>query len=177
MSRPRVVALVIAGVGVLAVGALVARGGPRAVGGSGDRSAASSGGADSPAPSTAPGGKAPTPDGAGPTAATRGPDAAPPAVLTPRDVAALVSEASLMVRLHQLAETNPPLSLELARQGNARFPRSPDAPERAFIVVKSLVDIGRFKDAQKEARRMLKDYPNDPKTLDVERHLLSNPLE
>ena len=82
-----------------------------------------------------------------------------------------------MVRLHQLAETDPPLSLELARRGNARFPHSPDAPERAFIVTKSLVDMGRFKDAQQEARRMLKDYPNDPHTRDVQRHLLSNPLE
>jgi hypothetical protein len=73
-------------------------------------------------------------------------------------------------------ETNPPLSLRLAREGNARFPHTPDAPERAFIVVKSLVDMARFEEAQGEARKMLKDFPNDPHTLDVERHLLSNPL-
>jgi len=88
----------------------------------------------------------------------------------------MVNEVALMVRLHQLGETNPPLSLRLAREGNVRFPHTPDAPERAFIVVKSLVDMARFKEAQDEARRMLKDYPNDPHTLDVERHLLSNPL-
>jgi hypothetical protein len=82
-----------------------------------------------------------------------------------------------MVRLRQLEETDPPLSLRLAREGNARFPNGPDAPERAFIVVKSLVDMARFKEAQQEARKMLKAYPNDPRTLDVERHLLSNPLE
>jgi hypothetical protein len=89
----------------------------------------------------------------------------------------VVNEAALMVRLRQLGETDPPLTLRLAREGNARFPNSPDAPERAFIVVKSLVDMTRFKEAQEEARRMLKNYPNDPHTLEVERHLLSNPLE
>jgi hypothetical protein len=102
---------------------------------------------------------------------------AQPRTLTGRDLAALVNEAALMVRLRELGETDPPLSLRLAREGNDRFPNSPDAPERAFIVVKSLVDMARFKEAQGEARRMLKAYPNDPRTLDVERHLLSNPLE
>jgi hypothetical protein len=37
--------------------------------------------------------------------------------------------------------------------------------------------MGRFKEAQAEARKMLKRYPGDPHTLDVERHRLSNPLE
>jgi hypothetical protein len=37
--------------------------------------------------------------------------------------------------------------------------------------------MGRFKEAQQEARLMLKNYPNDPQTLDVQRHLLSIPLE
>jgi hypothetical protein len=99
-----------------------------------------------------------------------------PSPPTVKELAQMVNEVALMVRLHQLGETNPPLSLRLAREGNARFPHTPDAPERAFIVVKSLVDMARFKEAQGEARKMLKDYPNDPHTLDVERHLLSNPL-
>jgi hypothetical protein len=110
-------------------------------------------------------------DGSAPEVAIR------PQPPTARDLAAMVNEAALMVRLRQLGETDPPLTLRLAREGNARFPKSPDAPERAFIVVKSLVDMTRFKEAQEEARRMLKNYPNDPHTLDVERHLLSNPLE
>jgi hypothetical protein len=174
MSGRRVVVLTIGSLGVLAMGALVARA-PRAVDVTGDKSGAAPAGAGA-APSKAPQAQVTTPEGTG-SALTRGPDTAPPVVLTPRDVAALVSEASLMVRLHQLAETNPPLSLELARQGNARFPHTPAAPERAFIVVKSLVDMGRFKEAQQEARGMLKDYPHDPHTFDVQRHLLSNPLE
>ncbi len=150
--------------GVLVVGALVARGGPRSVDGSREQSARS------PEEAT-------PPNSAGRTAIADSAAAGPPTALGPRDVAALVSEASLMVRLHHLAETNPSLSLALARDGNAQFPHSPGAPERAFIVAKSLVDMGRFKEAQKEARRMLKDYPNDPHTLDVERHLLAIPRE
>ena len=172
MSRTRVVALVIVSVGALAIGALVARGGPRGVGGTKDRTTVSSDGSDSPAPSTTP--REATISDRPEATPTAGPDAA---ALTPRDVAALVSEATLMVRLHQLGETDPPLSLQLAREGNARFPHGPDAPERAFIVAKSLVDMGRFKEAQQEARLMLKNYPSDPHTFDVERHLLSIPLE
>jgi hypothetical protein len=89
---------------------------------------------------------------------------------------ALLAEASLMGRLHALAETNPPLSLQLAREGNARFPDSPDAPERSWIVVKSLVNMARFKEAQDEARIMVGKYPTDPRALDVQRQLLTNPL-
>ncbi len=89
---------------------------------------------------------------------------------------ALLVEAALMARLHELGETNPPLSLQLAREGNARFPSSPDAPERAWIVVKSLVNMAQFKEAQAEARIMVAKYPNDPRALDVQRHLLTNPL-
>jgi TolA-binding protein len=164
MSRRAVVVLVMGSVGVLAMGAFVARGGPRSVDGTRNRNAESPGGSDSPAPPAAP--REATPDAAG-----------HPVALTPRDIAALVNEAALMVRLHQLRETDPPLSLQLAREGNARFPHGPDAPERAFIVAKSLVDMGRFKEAQQEARLMLTNYPNDPQTLDVQRHLLSIPLE
>ena len=162
----------------LGIGVLVARGGPRSA-------------AERPAPTVPPPiaeiptpGSSPAPpadrplspgvvsrDGAASEAATQ------PRPLTGRGLAALVSEAALMVRLRELGETDPPLSLRLAREGNDRFPNSPDAPERAFIVVKSLVDMARFKEAQAEARKMLKAYPNDPRTLDVERHLLSNPLE
>jgi hypothetical protein len=156
---------------VLGIGALLARGKPRP--GGNDRTEVSAPNSGVPRPVAAPasGTTRPPPDGSTPEATAR-----PPA-LTARDLSALVNEAALMVRLHQLGETDPPLSLQLAREGNARFPNSPDAPERAFIVVKSLVDMTRFKEAQEEARKMLKRYPNDPHTLDVERHLLSNPLE
>ena len=161
----------------LGLGALIARGGPRAAGeqptAPGASPVATPGNTAAPTVGRSTSTHPPRGDGSAPEAAAR-PGAAP---LTAHDLAALVNEAALMVRLRQLEETDPPLSLRLAREGNARFPNSPDAPERAFIVVKSLVDMARFKEAQQEARKMLKAYPNDPRTLDVERHLLSNPLE
>jgi hypothetical protein len=43
-------------------------------------------------------------------------------------------------------------------------------------VVKSLVNLARFKEAQAEARIMLAKFPDDPRALDVQRHLLTNPL-
>jgi hypothetical protein len=156
-------------VAALGIGVLVARGGPRSAAPA--REANGGGAGSAPAVPPIPQAERPTADGA-----TVRVDAQP-AGLGAREVTAVVNEAALMVRLHQLGETNPPLSLQLARDGNARYPKSADAPERAFIVVKSLVDMGRFKKAQAEARKMLKSYPNDPHTLDVERHLLSNPLE
>ena len=166
-------------VAALGLGALIARGGPRSAGERPPTPGAPSEATPEPTPPpTAAAGQSPSirarpGDGSAPEAAAR----AVPPPLTARDLTALVNEAALMVRLHQLEETDPPLSLRLAREGNARFPNSSDAPERAFIVVKSLVDMARFKEAQQEARKMLKAYPNDPRTLDVERHLLSNPLE
>jgi hypothetical protein len=159
----------------LGFGAFVARGGQR----SHEEARKTDGAPASSAPAVA----SPAPSQRPPIAGTPsardgavvGADAQPP--LTAKDLRALANEAALMVRLHQLGETDPPLSLRLAREGNARLPRTPDAAERAFIVVKSLVDMARFKEAQDEARKMLKDYPGDPHTLDVERHLLSNPLQ
>jgi hypothetical protein len=160
----------------LGLGAFVARGGQR----SREEARKTHGVAASPTPAVASPAPSQRPSmggtgGRGSDAAVVGAGAQPP--LTANDLRALANEAALMVRLHQLGETVPPLSLRLAREGNARFPHTPDAPERAFIVVKSLVDMARFKEAQDEARRMLRDYPGDPHTLDVERHLLSNPLQ
>jgi hypothetical protein len=159
----------------LGLGAFVARGGPR----SGNDGRKTSDALTSPPVPTAPVTATERPALSGAQSARDGAAAgvdANPSPPTVKELAQMVDEVALMVRLHQLGETNPPLSLRLAREGNARFPHTPDAPERAFIVVKSLVDMARFKEAQGEARKMLKDYPNDPHTLDVERHLLSNPL-
>jgi len=170
MSRPGAAFLAAACAAALGIGVLVARGGPRSGISVRDANGGDAGSGER-GPTAAAPAERPLVDGA-----TTRVDL-PPGGLSGGQLAAVVNEAALMVRLHQLAETNPPLSLQLAREGNARYPRTADAPERAFIVVKSLVDMGRFKEAQVEARKMLKSYPNDPHTLDVERHLLSNPLE
>jgi outer membrane protein assembly factor BamD (BamD/ComL family) len=89
---------------------------------------------------------------------------------------ALPNEASVMATLRGLQGTNPPLTLRLARETNARYPGSPDAPERAWMIVKALVNMEQFTEAREEARIMVDSYPNSSFTRDVRRHLLSNPL-
>ncbi len=170
MSKLRATTLTAVCAAALGLGAFVACGGPR--------SHETAQETDGPLPSPAPApvlstpAERPTGGGAGGHAgAVVGADAQPPPSV--KELSAMVNELALMMRLHQLGETDPPLSLRLAREGNAQFPHTPDAPERALIVVKSLVDLGRFKEAQGEARRMLTDYPNDPHTREVEPHLLT----
>jgi len=87
------------------------------------------------------------------------------------------TEAGLMSELRSLGPNDSERSLDLAREGNARFPTTAAAPERARIVVKSLVGLGRFHEARDEARRMVLAYPRTPEALDVERHLLVYPLD
>lgn len=91
--------------------------------------------------------------------------------------AAEADEATLMKQLRALVHTAPEQALALARRGDALFPNSPDAPERAWSVVKSLDLLKRFHEAQAEARVMLRLYPDTPWTEDVERHVLLYPLD
>jgi hypothetical protein len=86
-----------------------------------------------------------------------------------------MDETSLLAKLHELAATDPPLSLELAKQAVERFPDSPNAPEFEWNVVKALYNMGRLQDAKDEARVMLWKYPDDSFALDVEHHLLNHP--
>lgn len=81
-----------------------------------------------------------------------------------------------MSQLRALVHTAPEQALALARRGDALFPNSPDAPERAWSAVKSLDLLKRFQEAQAEARLMLRLYPDTPWTEDVERHVLLYPL-
>ncbi len=85
-------------------------------------------------------------------------------------------EAALMTRLHALAERDPATALGLALRGNAQFPASADAPERGWIICRSLVQLKRFPEAVAEARVVLDQYPDTPWARDVERHLLINPM-
>jgi hypothetical protein len=88
-----------------------------------------------------------------------------------------LDEPSMMSTLRALGDSEPQHSLALAREGNARFPGSPDAAERQWYVCKSLVNLENFYDARDEARSMVAKYPDTPWTLDVARHLLTNPLD
>jgi hypothetical protein len=86
-----------------------------------------------------------------------------------------VEEPALLEKLHDLAASDPPLSLKLARQAVDRFPDSPNAPEFEWNVVKSLYNMNRLEEAKDEARIMLWKYPNNYFTNDVEHHLLNHP--
>ena len=84
-------------------------------------------------------------------------------------------EASLMAKLRDLGSSDLELSLKLAREGNDRYPNSPDAVERTWFVCKSLTGLGRAEEARSEALNMVQKYPGTSWTNDVQRHVLSNP--
>ncbi len=86
-----------------------------------------------------------------------------------------LDEASLITRLHDLAASDPPESLKLARDARARFPDSAHAPEFEWNVVKALANMDRYQEAEEEARGMLEKYPDNPLSVDVEHHVLNHP--
>lgn len=100
-----------------------------------------------------------------------------PVVSPPAAPSALArDEAMLMASLRALGLKHPERSLELAREGHALFPASPDAAERGWFVVRALVELGRFDQALAESRSMVEKYRGSPFALDVEKHLLTRPL-
>jgi hypothetical protein len=91
------------------------------------------------------------------------------------DAGKRLDEASLMAKLHDLAASDPPLSLQLAREAVARFPDSPNAPEFEWNVVKAMANMEHYNEAEDEARVMVKKYPGNNFAADVDRHLLNHP--
>jgi hypothetical protein len=85
------------------------------------------------------------------------------------------SEIELMAELRSLNGAAPLIALRLAREGNERFPKSTDAPERTWHVIKSLTDLGQFGEAREEALRMVETYPPSHWTMDIHRHVISHP--
>ncbi|HEX3902623.1 MAG TPA: tetratricopeptide repeat protein [Polyangia bacterium] len=86
-----------------------------------------------------------------------------------------LDETSLMTKLHDLAASDPPLSLRLAREALDRFPDSPSAPEFNWNLVKALFNMGRVAEAREEARVMVAKYPGNDFAGDVDHHLLNHP--
>jgi hypothetical protein len=86
-----------------------------------------------------------------------------------------VDEDALMTTLRELGQRDPEQSIQLAREGNRRFPKGSGASERAWIVCKSLTNLARFDQAREEAQRMAEKYPGDPWTVDVIKHILIQP--
>ena len=87
----------------------------------------------------------------------------------PPALAAPPSEASLMARLRDLESTDPALAVELAREGNRRFPEGDGASERASILIHALASLGRASEARGEAEDMVNRYPDTEWVREVER--------
>jgi hypothetical protein len=79
-----------------------------------------------------------------------------------------LSESVLMARLRQVAGSDYPLAVDLARAGNRRFPDSPDAPERASILIHALAAQGMAKEARGEAEYAVNHYPDSQWVRDIE---------
>lgn len=107
-------------------------------------------------------------------------DAAFSPALVKKPVAAkpkLLTEAALMERLRKAQDTDEYLlSYDLAREGLRRFPDSPDAPEMAAMVVKSLARQGKASEARAEAEVMVNKYAGTKWALEVERHTGAHPI-
>lgn len=77
-------------------------------------------------------------------------------------------ELAFMQRLRESAD--PLRALELAREGNRRFPAGSGVAERAAIITRSLAKLGRTSEARAEAERLVHDYPDTPWAREVEVH-------
>lgn len=95
----------------------------------------------------------------------------------PAAPSAAITEPALMSSIRELGAADPARALELAREGNRRFPNSADAAERTWTICKSLAALGRSSEAQQEARQMVQQYPDTTWAGDVRRHLLPQPVE
>jgi hypothetical protein len=109
---------------------------------------------------------APTPQPV-PAAKPRPPALVPPA-LTAAPSAPL-NESQLMVQLRSIKDSNPAAAIDLARDGNRRFPDSADAPERHSILIHALANAERRSEARGEAEQMVNHYPDSEWVREVER--------
>jgi hypothetical protein len=80
-----------------------------------------------------------------------------------------LEEAQLMARLRQLAGHDPAGAVAVAREGNRRFPDSPDAPERTSILIHALAEQGEAMKARGEAEQMVNHYPDSDWVREIER--------
>jgi hypothetical protein len=119
-----------------------------------------------PAAQPAPPPPAPAP---GPVAAAQNtPPPAPPPSVSAETAVARMNEAVLMARLREVAQSDSALAIELARAGNKKFPDSPDAPERASILIHALVTQNQLSDGRAEAEYMVNHYPDSKWVREIE---------
>jgi len=119
-----------------------------------------------PLPSSAVAG-APRSDAAAPSSRAPGGAAGARPKLAPEQLARL-DEAVLMARLREAASSDPTLTVRLAREGNRRFPDSPDAPERESILIHALSALDRPSEARGQAEFMVNHYPDSAWVREIE---------
>jgi hypothetical protein len=95
----------------------------------------------------------------------------PPALLTAPTAAPTgqLNEPQLMARLRSIKDSNPVAAIDLARDGNKRFPDTADAPERASILIHALANAEQRSEARGEAEQMVNHYPDSEWVREVER--------
>ncbi len=98
------------------------------------------------------------------------PSTAPTAVPAPSSArSAPLNEAQVMARLRGIKASDPAAAIELARDGNKRFPDTADAPERASILIHALASQGASSEARGEAEQMVNHYPDSDWVREIER--------
>jgi hypothetical protein len=104
-----------------------------------------------------------------PAPSTVGPDPGAAAPTTNSATApVLLDEPALMARLRWLRESDAALRVDLAREGNRRFPDTADAPERASILIHALATLGRSSEARGAAEEMVNHYPDSDWVQEIE---------
>jgi len=107
---------------------------------------------------------APAPEAAGQNT----PPPAPPPSVSAEAAVARMNEAVLMARLREVAQSDPAQTVQLARAGNKKFPDSPDAPERAAILIHALVTQNQLSEGRAEAEYMVNHYPDSKWVREIE---------
>jgi len=121
-----------------------------------------------PPPAAQPPPPAPAP-APGPVAAAQNtPPPAPPPSASAETAVARMNEAVLMARLREVAQSDPAQTVQLARAGNQKFPDSPDAPERASILIHALVTQNQLSEGRAEAEYMVNHYPDSKWVREIE---------
>ena len=73
-----------------------------------------------------------------------------------------------MRALRSARDNDAVLAVELAREGNRRFPNSADAPERTSILIHALAAQGLGSEARGAAEEMVNQSPDSPWVREIE---------
>jgi hypothetical protein len=74
-----------------------------------------------------------------------------------------------MAKLRGIKDSDPARAVEMAREGNLRYPDSADRSERRSILIHALANLGRSSEARGEAEAMVNQEPDSPWVREVEK--------